>query len=88
LKSHHKFTILYFLAFFASYIKRVDYPGMPADDPKRKNKGQCGYPSCMETLSINLGIVLATAILVGNTTELLIPYVSHLIVYLGNSGIK
>ena len=64
-------------AFFASYIPRTDYPGMPVDSPQTKWKGQCGAETCMQTLAINLGIVLAVGIFVGNVTELLellIPY--------------
>jgi hypothetical protein len=64
------------LAFFASHQKRIDYPNMPADDPAKNNQGQCGYPNCMEALAINLGIVLIVALIIGNITELLIPWVS------------
>ena len=50
---------------------------MPVDSPQTKWKGQCGAETCMQTLAINLGIVLAVGIFVGNVTELLIPYLTR-----------
>lgn len=66
-----------FAAFFAGSVPVSTYPGQPSDDPQLTYQGQCGYSTCMESLAINLGIVLGTNVVVGNVTQLLVPYVSN-----------
>ena len=39
-----------------------------------------GAPSCMTTLAINLGIVLASSIVVGNTVGIILPYFNYWLV--------
>ena len=69
--------LMYFLTvFFAPYIPRHDYPGMPENAPQKQWSGQCGAPTCMQTLAINLGVVMGFNLVLGTTVELAIPYVS------------
>ena len=52
----NSYASFFYIAYFASNLPLSTYPGEPADDPKLQNRGQCGYPSCMYTLAINLGM--------------------------------
>ena len=56
-------------AFFASSL-----PNPTGDDV---NTGQCGYPTCMSALAINLGIILGTRLTVNNAIEWITPCVSY-----------
>lgn len=53
----NSYASFFYIAYFASSLPLSTYPGEPADDPKLLNRGQCGYPSCMYTLAINLGTI-------------------------------
>ena len=65
---------LIFTAFFAGSIESPSYPGQPANDPARNNQGMCGYPTCMEALALNLGIILGSNLVVGNITQVSILF--------------
>lgn len=65
----------FYLIFFAPYISRNDYPNMPPDAPQKKWTGQCGAPTCMDTLAINLGVVMGFNIIIGSIIEQAIPYI-------------
>ena len=39
--------------------------------------GECAHSECMQALATNLGIIFGSQLVVGNLTELLIPYLSY-----------
>ena len=71
------YASFFFIAFFAPWLPTSTYPGEDPNSYEASFQGQCGSPSCMQTLAINLGIILAVDIVVGDTLELLVPYLSE-----------
>lgn len=71
------YASFFFIAFFAAWLPTSTYPGEDPNSYQASFQGQCGSPSCMQTLAINLGIILATDVVVGDSLELLVPYMSE-----------
>lgn len=68
----NSYSSFFFLAFVASYM---DPPKNPTDDDVHL-LGQCGGPSCMNPLAINLAIIFGTRLTLTNFLDIFIPYVS------------
>lgn len=73
----NSYASFFFIAFFAAWLPKPTYPGEGPDGYTASFQGQCGSASCVETLTINLGIILAIDIFVGDILELLVPYLSE-----------
>jgi hypothetical protein len=63
----NSYASFFYIAFIAPY--QPASPGA-ADDWK----GDCGAKNCMIPLATNLAIIFGTRLVVGNITELLLPY--------------
>jgi len=63
----NSYASFFFLAFIAESLVRP-----PTDDDT--NVGQCGAPSCMNPLSINLAIIFGTRLTVNNAIQIIMPY--------------
>lgn len=68
----NSYASFFFLAFIASHLQAPETD----DDTTAKNTGQCGAPTCMTPLSINLAIIFGTKITVTNAIEVLTPYMA------------
>ena len=63
----NSYISFFYLAFIALYL------AAPAGTPD-DYMGQCGAPTCMEPLSINLAIIFGTRIFLGTALSIIIPY--------------
>lgn len=70
----NSYSSFFYIAFIASNIAKSTYPG---EDEKltEANTGQCGAPTCMTPLAINLGIVLGTGIISNYLLQLVVPWI-------------
>lgn len=60
----------FFIAYIAPFLQPP--PGAPP-----QNLGQCGYNSCMTPLSINLAIIFGTRLLVSNTVDAVVNWLTY-----------
>ena len=63
----NSYISFFYLAFIALYLDA------PADTPINY-MGQCGAPTCMEPLSINLATIFGTRIFLGTALSIIIPF--------------
>ena len=61
----NSYASFFFLAFIAQNLS--------ASDPSSSSRGQCGAPSCMQPLSVNLAILFCTRIATGIVTNVVVP---------------
>lgn len=67
----NSYSSFFFLAFVASHLSKPD-------DTPDNYQGQCGAPSCMTPLAINIAIIFGTRITLTNALEVGIPYITYL----------
>lgn len=66
----NSYASFFFLAFIASYLPK-------ADDTPSDFTGQCGAPTCMTPMSINLAIIFGTRITLTNFLDVFLPYMAY-----------
>lgn len=66
----NSYASFFFLAFMAPWLP------VPANTPS-SYVGECGAPSCMEPLAINLAIIYGTRLTLTNFLDIYLPYLSY-----------
>ena len=65
----------FYLAFVAKYLEEPAYQAGMVGSNGNPYVGRCGWTDCMRPLSLNLFIIFASRLTIGNIQEVLIPYV-------------